>query len=287
MPTELNKLVAYSTLASDIASGVTSLTVAAGTGSRFPTAATGVSQFRATLIARGANPLAGAAMKSSSLPMWQRTFLRLQRERNRRHRQAWPAGTVIAQTLTPAALVALITQNAPTTFAASAITSGQLLAARGGTGVDGSAAGNGNLLIGNGSGFSIAALAQGANASVSITNGAGTITIDAIQDIRTSAAPTFAGQTLTGQFVNSLNGAASTPAAKFTGTIFTGGNATTTKPLVLVEPTGTTSAGWATTGTLLGVQRPKRIHGTIDQLPGQRDGKSLLRLLWEHRRGPG
>lgn len=60
-------------------------------------------------------------------------------------------------------------------IAASQITSGTLAVARGGTGVDGSAAGNGNLLIGNGAGFTLAALTAGAG--IAITNGAGTITI--------------------------------------------------------------------------------------------------------------
>ena len=53
--------------------------------------------------------------------------------------------------------------------------SGQLSPARGGTGLDGSAAANGQLLIGNGSGFTLAALTQGSG--ITITNSAGGITI--------------------------------------------------------------------------------------------------------------
>ena len=51
----------------------------------------------------------------------------------------------------------------------------QLNAARGGTGVNGSTAANGQLLIGNGSGFSLANITAGAG--ISITNGSGAITI--------------------------------------------------------------------------------------------------------------
>jgi hypothetical protein len=59
--------------------------------------------------------------------------------------------------------------------------------------------------------------------------------------------------TLTGRFISSLNGAASAPPGTFTGTWFTGGTATTTKPQVLIEPTGSTSTAWNTSGTSLGV----------------------------------
>lgn len=52
---------------------------------------------------------------------------------------------------------------------------------------------------------------------------------------------------------STANGAVSAPAFSLTGTIYSGGTATTTKPLFLVEPAGTTSAGWSTGGTLLGL----------------------------------
>lgn len=61
----------------------------------------------------------------------------------------------------------------------------------------------------------------------------------------------------------SVNGAASTPAALFNGTIFTGGTATTTKPHFLIEPAGTTSAGWNTAGTLLGLNAPSGFTGAL------------------------
>jgi len=52
------------------------------------------------------------------------------------------------------------------------------------------------------------------------------------------------------------NGGLSTttgPIFQATGTWITGGNATTTKPYVLIEPTGTTSTAWSTAGTGLGI----------------------------------
>jgi hypothetical protein len=58
--------------------------------------------------------------------------------------------------------------------------------------------------------------------------------------------------TLDGRFISSLNGdlsatgIAGVPVAA-TGTWITGGTATTTKPQVLIEPTGTTSTAWSTT----------------------------------------
>lgn len=57
------------------------------------------------------------------------------------------------------------------------ITSGTLATVRGGTGVNASTAANGQLLIGNGTGFSLATLTAGSN--ISISNSAGGITIAA------------------------------------------------------------------------------------------------------------
>lgn len=55
---------------------------------------------------------------------------------------------------------------------------------------------NGQLFIGSTGAAPVgASLSQGATASVTIVGGAGTITLDTIQDIRTSASPTFAGLT--------------------------------------------------------------------------------------------
>jgi hypothetical protein len=69
--------------------------------------------------------------------------------------------------------------------------------------------------------------------------------------------------TLTGRFISSLNGAASAPPGTFTGTWFTGGTATTTKPQVLIEPTGTTSTAWSTSGTGFGVNAASGFVGNL------------------------
>lgn len=71
---------------------------------------------------------------------------------------------------------ALVAGDIPS-LPASQITSGQLATARGGTGLDTSAASNGKVLIGNGSGLTLATLTAGSN--INITNGAGSITIAA------------------------------------------------------------------------------------------------------------
>lgn len=115
---------------------------------------------------------------------------------------------------------ALVAADIPN-LAASKITSGQLAVARGGTGVDGSAAANGTLLIGNGTGYTLTTLTAGT--AISITNASGSITIantgvtqlagttnqvnvsastgsitlSLPQNIHTGATPTFAGLTIT------------------------------------------------------------------------------------------
>ena len=79
---------------------------------------------------------------------------------------------------------------------------------------------------------------------------------------------TYDGTTLTtaGRFVNSYTSIASTPAKAFTGTWFTGGSATTTKPHLLIEPSGTTSTAWSTSGTGLGVNAASGFAGNLIDL---------------------
>ena len=67
----------------------------------------------------------------------------------------------------------------------------------------------------------------------------------------------------TGDVTLGLNGAASTPPLELTGTWFTGGTATTTKPQVLIEPAGTTSTAWSTSGTGLGVNAASAFTGRL------------------------
>jgi hypothetical protein len=62
--------------------------------------------------------------------------------------------------------------------------------AQGGTGVTATPA-SGNLLIGNGTAYTLGSLASGLNGGVTVTSGAGAITLDTPQDLRTTASPTF------------------------------------------------------------------------------------------------
>ena len=78
----------------------------------------------------------------------------------------------------------------------------------------------------------------------------------------------------TGDITLSLNGAASTPPLDVTGTWFTGGTSTTTKPQVLIEPTGATSTAWSTSGTGFGVNAASGFAGNLLDL--QVNGTSRL-----------
>ena len=80
----------------------------------------------------------------------------------------------------------------------------------------------------------------------------------------------------TGDVTLGLNGAASTPPLDITGTWFTGGTGTTTKPQVLIEPTGTTSTAWSTSGTGIGVNAASGFAGNLLDL--QVNGTSVGRI---------
>lgn len=68
---------------------------------------------------------------------------------------------------------------------------------KGGTGVNGSAAPNGHILIGNGAGYTLADI-LGTTNQVNITNGAGSIQLSLPQDIHTGASPEFSNLSLAG-----------------------------------------------------------------------------------------
>jgi hypothetical protein len=82
--------------------------------------------------------------------------------------------------------------------------------------------------------------------------------------------------TISSRWTSSLNGAASAPAVTLTGTWFTGGTATTTKPQVLIEPTGATSTAWSTSGTGLGINAASGFTGNLVDL--QVNGTSVLSI---------
>ena len=78
---------------------------------------------------------------------------------------------------------------------------------------------------------------------------------------------------------NTTNGAASTPPSRLTGTWFTGGSATTTKPQLLIEPTGTTSTAWSTAGTGLGVNAASGFTGNLIDV--QLNGVSKVKIRYD------
>ena len=75
---------------------------------------------------------------------------------------------------------------------------------------------------------------------------------------------------------NTTSGTLSTPVLSLSGSGFTGGSSTTTKPLALVEPSGATSASWSTNGTGLGVNAASGFTGNVADF--QLNGSSLLKV---------
>lgn len=83
------------------------------------------------------------------------------------------------------------------TNSSTALVNNQIMVSSSGKIVEAGAMLDGQLLIGyTGSAPVIATLTQGTNNGVTIVNGHGTITLSTVQDIRTSASPTFTGLTL-------------------------------------------------------------------------------------------
>jgi hypothetical protein len=179
----------------------------------------------------------------------------------------------------------------PSTFAPSAhstdlLTSGTLPVARGGTGL--SALGtslqvlrtnagataleyatittaSGDALVANPlSQFAATTSAQLAGV-ISDETGSGALVFATSPTLVTPniGAATGTSLAVTGTISTTANGAASTPAATLVGTWFTGGTATTTKPQLLVEPTGTTSTAWSTSGTGIGVNAASGFTGNL------------------------
>ncbi len=70
-----------------------------------------------------------------------------------------------------------------------------LAASEGGTGIDGSTAPVGSLLIGNGTGYTLATL-TGTPDQVNVANAAGSITLSLPQSIASTSSPSFAGETI-------------------------------------------------------------------------------------------
>jgi len=120
-----------------------------------------------------------------------------------------------------------------------------------------------------------------ANRTISFPDATGTVALVAgssgqltYNNAGSNAGLTSASIGSTGEINISLAGAASTPPVSFTGSWFTGGSGTTTKPQLLIEPTGTTSANWSLNGTGFGVNAASGFTGNLLDL--QRNGSRML-----------
>lgn len=121
------------------------------------------------------------------------------------------------------------------------------------------------LLRGTGANETVAFLSDASNPSVSV--GLAAINGVATTFMRSDSAPALSQAiepTWTGHHVFSKDGVASIPPLMLSGIWYTvGGTSTTTKPHLLIEPTGTTSTGWSTSGTGLGINAASGFTGNL------------------------
>lgn len=91
------------------------------------------------------------------------------------------------------------------TNSGTALANNRIMVSSGGAIVEAAALTNGQLLIGSTSAAPVAAnITQTGTLGVVITNGAGSISLDTVQDIRTSASPVFVNATLSGKTIGSV-----------------------------------------------------------------------------------
>lgn len=103
------------------------------------------------------------------------------------------------------------------------------------------------------------------------TQSAGTIgSLQTRLSINTNGLITMAGST-----VNTFNGVASSSALAITGTVFSGGTGTTTKPLLMVD-TGTACTNWSTNGSMIGVNAPSAMSTSGLLIDLQRDNTRVF-----------
>jgi hypothetical protein len=198
--------------------------------------------------------------------------------------------------------------NTPIAIDASAVTSGSLAVARGGTGLSAAPA-NGQLAIGNGTGYALATLTAGSG--ISITNGAGSIsiattgggTVTSVDASGGTTGMTFTGGPITGSGTLTLGGrlavanggtnGTATPAAGAvaygTGTAYAFSAAGSASQVLLSGGTGaptwinqsSLAAGSATTATNLAGGAASRIPyqtgaGTTAFIPNGTAGQVLV-----------
>ena len=91
------------------------------------------------------------------------------------------------------------------TNSSTALNNNRIMVSSAGAIIEAAALTNGQLLIGSTGAAPVAAnITQGTNQGVVITNGAGSIALSTVQDIRTSASPTFVNATLSGKTPGSV-----------------------------------------------------------------------------------
>ena len=131
---------------------------------------------------------------------------------------------------------------------------------------------NGDITLDDGGTYTttLQTITPTANRTVSLPNATGTVALVAgssgqlvYNNAGAQAGAPGSVVGATGDITLGLNGAASTPPLDITGTWFTGGTSTTTKPQVLIEPAGTTSTAWSTSGTGLGVNAASGFAGRL------------------------
>ncbi len=99
-------------------------------------------------------------------------------------------------------------------------------------------------------------------------DGSGNFTAGTITAALTGAASSNvlkAGDTMTGTLINSFAGTASNSAILISGTPFSGGTSTSTKPQLNVD-SGASSNGWSTSGTLIGANSSSTFTGNLIDL---------------------
>lgn len=156
-------------------------------------------------------------------------------------------------------------------------TAGQVLTSNGASADPTFQTAGGGLTVGS------TTIASGTTTKVLFDNAGvlGEYTITGTGNVVMSASPTLTG-TITaaalsqsGQHSISLTGAASTPSFTMTGSPFTGGSGTTTKPVALLEDAAT-STGWSTAGTYLGINAKSGFVGNL--IDAQINGVSLFSI---------
>jgi hypothetical protein len=116
---------------------------------------------------------------------------------------------------------------------------------------------DGALTVSNGLGY------DEVNGILSVRGGFTTGGASTVLGATTTGALTSAAGTFSGRVICSVANAASAPAGSFTGTWFTTGTSTTTKPALLVEQSTAISTGWSTAGTGFGVNSTSAFTGRL------------------------